>query len=167
MDTFLDESSDVELSSMYFTSNIEFSSAASIDVVPDSEVSVDFEGDHDSWSVTSSSSWDLEFEESFCSDDFVATVQPQSESNTPPSEPSQPGSCLSALESAVLLLLFVIRHSLTGKAFSELINLLRLHLPRPDTCLLRSVHSLKKFFLQMFSETKAVVHAYCSKCSGL
>ena len=126
MGTFLDELSDVELSSMYFTRNFEFLSAASINLVPDSEVFVDFEDDHGSWSVTSSSSWDLEFEESFCSDDFVATMQPQSESNTLPSEPSQPGSCLSALKSVVLILLFVImRLSLMAKAFSELINLQR------------------------------------------
>ena len=72
-----------------------------------------------------------------------------------------PGADLSTLQSYLLLFQFAIRHSLTSKAFTELLQLLIVHLPR-GACIPRSVHSFKRFFVDSFPESRAIQHSYGS-----
>ena len=81
-------------------------------------------------------------------------------------EPLYEGADVSIFDSHLLLFEFAIRHSLTKKAFSELIDLVATHLPRvakPPA----SVYKLKQFFLHIFPDTASVTHKYCSKCHHL
>ena len=78
-------------------------------------------------------------------------------------EPLYEGADVSIFDSHLLLFEFAIRHSLTKKAFSELIDLVATHLPRvakPPA----SVYKLKQLFLHIFPDTASVTHKYCSKC---
>lgn len=55
------------------------------------------------------------------------------------------------------------RHSLTTKAFTELLQLLSVHVPQ-GASVPKSVHRLKTLFLEAFPEAKANQHFYCSCC---
>ena len=71
------------------------------------------------------------------------------------------GSPISTLQSYLLIFQYAVRHSLTAKAFTELLQLLSVHLPR-GARLPKTVHSLKRFFVDAFPEAQAVQHFYCS-----
>lgn len=77
--------------------------------------------------------------------------------------PLYPDSQLSSFQSLLLVFQYAIRHSLTKKAFTELLQLLSVHLP-PGA---KSVHSLKQVFVEAFPEAKAEQHLYCSCCQRL
>ena len=77
-----------------------------------------------------------------------------------------PTLTLQALTSYLLILQFALRHSLSAKAFSELLQLIAVHLP-DGANLPRSVHNLKKFFSKLFPDLQATVHGYCSVCHKL
>ena len=74
-----------------------------------------------------------------------------------------PGSDLSTYQSNLVLFQFAIRHSLTTKAFTELLQLLCVYLPR-GAAIPRSVHSLKRYFIDSFPESQARKYYYCSCC---
>ena len=80
--------------------------------------------------------------------------------------PLYPGSQLSTFQSHLLVFQYAIRHSLTKKAFTELLQLLSVHLP-PGAGIPKSVHSLKQVFVEAFPEAKAEQHLYCSCCQRL
>jgi len=81
-------------------------------------------------------------------------------------EPLYEGATISIFDSYLFQLQFALRHSLTQKAFKELLELVSLHLPRPNKAPL-SVYQLKKFFLNIFSCAKFTPHRYCSSCQHL
>lgn len=73
------------------------------------------------------------------------------------------GSPISTLQSHLLIFQYAIRHGLTTKSFTELLQLLSVHLPQKAS-IPKSVHSLKRFFVDAFPEAQAVQHFYCSCC---
>ena len=58
---------------------------------------------------------------------------------------------------------YAIRHSLTTKAFTELLQLIAVHLPK-EAAIPRSVHNLKRFFVESYPELQPIQHYYCSCC---
>ena len=81
-------------------------------------------------------------------------------------EPLYPGADLSIFESYLLLLQFSLRHSLTKKAFEELLCLIGSHLP-PNAKAATSLHKLKKLFLEIFPEVHTETHYFCANCHQL
>lgn len=73
------------------------------------------------------------------------------------------GADLSVLDSYILLLQYSLRHSLTKKAFSELIDLVTVHLP-PTSKSADSLHNLVGVFTKLFEDVQPVPCWYCSKC---
>ena len=74
-----------------------------------------------------------------------------------------PQAELSIFQSNLLVFQFAIRHSLTGKAFTELLQLLSVHLPK-GAAVPKSVHTFKRFFVDAFPQSQAIQHVYCSCC---
>ena len=64
-------------------------------------------------------------------------------------QPLFEGSEVSVLESYLMLLQYSLRHSLTKKAFSELLDLVIAHLPNTAKCA-TSIYKLKQFLLKCF-----------------
>ena len=77
--------------------------------------------------------------------------------------PLYPGAQLSTFQSHLLVFQYAIRHSMTTRAFTELLQLLSVHLPR-GAAVQKSVHSLKRFFVECFPEAQALEHYYCNCC---
>ena len=73
--------------------------------------------------------------------------------------PSEEMACL-------LLFQYSVRHSLTGKAFQELIQLITVFLPA-DALLPKSIRHLKQHFLKNSSEQCPVMQYYCDNCHRL
>ena len=122
--------------------------------------------DEDETETTSSEDSDLqELYESFEFEDGTSRVEGCS--STPERAVAgallYPGADLSSLQSNLLLFQFAVRHSLTAKALTELLQLLAVHLPR-GAVIPKSVHSLKQFFVDSFPESQAIQHSYCSCC---
>ena len=61
---------------------------------------------------------------------------------------------------------YVIRRSLTAKAFTELLQLLSIHIP-PKAKVASSVYMVKKLFLKLFPCAQGNQHRYCSHCHQL
>ena len=80
--------------------------------------------------------------------------------------PLYSGAQLTALQSHLLIFQFALHHSLTKRAFTELLQLLLVHLP-PGSKMPKSVHNLKQVFVDAFPESKAKEHIYCSFCQRL
>ena len=84
------------------------------------------------------------------------------------SEPLYTGAKLTVLDSYLLLYQFFLRHSLSKKAFSELITLISVHLPETTSQnAARSLYQLRQFFVTQFSDLIASPERYCSKCHFL
>ena len=81
-------------------------------------------------------------------------------------EPLYSGSEMTIFMSYFLLFQYAVRHSLSNKAFGELIKLVSAFLPR-EAKLPSSVHKLKLFFTDIFPDVQAVKHIYCSSCHQL
>ena len=73
------------------------------------------------------------------------------------------GAGLTVFQSYLLVFQYAVRHSLTTKAFTELLMLLSVHAPQ-GAHVPKSVHKLKSFFVQAFPEAKCIPHPYCSYC---
>ena len=84
----------------------------------------------------------------------------------PFSNPLYDGADISIFESYILGFEFAIRHTLTAKAFSELLQLIAVHVPS-SAKMPRSVYCLKKFFLNLFPHAKSRIHSYCSSCHAV
>ncbi len=74
-----------------------------------------------------------------------------------------PDSALTVFQSYLLVFQYTVRHSLTSKAFAELLQFLAVHTP-PGARIPKSVHMLKRFFLEAFPQAKSNTHLYCSVC---
>ena len=72
-------------------------------------------------------------------------------------------SQITALQSYLLIFQFAIRHSMTTKSFTELLQLLSVHLPVTAT-IPKSVHKLKRVFMECFPDSHAISHFYCDCC---
>lgn len=121
-------------------------------------------------SVTPSSSingWDDLSTSSLCSELDVGGLSDNSadfEDTTDPfSSVLYEGADITIFESYFLLFQFAVRHSLTGKAFSELLQLIGVHIPRSSKAA-KSVYNLKKYFIKMFPHARSTAHHYCSVC---
>ena len=67
------------------------------------------------------------------------------------------------LQSNLLIFQYAIRHGLTTRAFTELLQLLSVHLPQ-NASIPKSVYSLMRLFVEAFPKAQAVKHFYCSFC---
>lgn len=76
------------------------------------------------------------------------------------------GADLTVIDSYILLFQYSLRHSLTKKAFSELIQLVSVHLPHSAKSA-ESLYKVKGLFLKMFDDIKQEVYKFCSKCHRL
>ena len=70
-------------------------------------------------------------------------------------------------QSRLLVFQYSLQHSLTKKAFTELLQLLPVHLPT-KAAIPSSVYGLKQEFIEAFPEAVAEQHHYCSSqnCQG-
>ena len=73
---------------------------------------------------------------------------------------------LTALQSQLLIFQYAVRHSLTKKALTELLQLLSVHLPSKAS-IPTSVHMLKNHIIEAFPEATAEEHYYCNVCQRL
>ena len=132
---------------------------------------LNLKSDSDIWSYCSES----DYSDDTCSSDSEmqdnSTSTPTKSPNFPglPSEflhPLYDGADLNVIDSYLLLLQYSLRHSLTKKAFSELIQLVSVHLPSASKSA-ESLHKLKGIFIKLFDDIKSVSCKYCSKCHRL
>ena len=79
------------------------------------------------------------------------------------SAPIYPGAVLTVIQSYLLIFQYIVRHSLTTKAFTELLQLLSVHVPLAAS-IPKSVYSLKRFFVHAYPECNSIQHWYCSCC---
>ena len=77
-----------------------------------------------------------------------------------------PDSSLTVFESHVLLFHYYTKHQLSSKALDDLIQLLKLHMPK-EANIPSSSYTLKKFFKDLFPDLASSVHFYCSNCHQL
>lgn len=74
------------------------------------------------------------------------------------------GAPLSLGESILAILVFALRHKISGVCLADLLKLLSIHLPRPNH-FLKTLYRFKKFFKNV--GTPLVRHFYCSTCMGI
>ena len=110
---------------------------------------------------------DSDLQELYESFDFQDDNAPAPESGSVVSRPFQfkgiplyPEARLTSLQSSLFVFQYAIRHSLTTKAFTELVSV---HIP-PGAAVPKSVYQLKQSFLQAFPDIEAVRHHYCASC---
>lgn len=129
--------------------------------------SMESDDETNSESASSTSSEDSDLRELYESFEYeeggVPTLSRAVDTLVLPSAPLYPGADLSTFQSHLLVFQFAIRHSLTGKSLTELLQLLTVHLPQ-GAAIPKSVHQLKRFFVDNFPEAQAVQHVYCSCC---
>ena len=77
--------------------------------------------------------------------------------------PLYPGSEVTILDSYILLYEYALRHKLTKEAFSELLQLVSVHLPSSANSA-KSVYLLQKYFEKHFNDTTGECYYYCIKC---
>ena len=122
-------------------------------------------------SATSSTSADSDIEELYESFDFeddashahAGADEPVHSSADFRAPPLYSGALVTAAQSNLLLFQYTLRHSLTMKAVTELLQLLSVHLPR-EARIPKSVHTLKRFILESFRDAVAERHFYCGCC---
>ena len=73
---------------------------------------------------------------------------------------------ISVFESHLLCFQFVSKHRLTTKAFSELLQLLTVHLPSSSMAP-KSIYRLKSFFVDLFPHSSPTVYSYCAVCLSI
>lgn len=70
---------------------------------------------------------------------------------------------LTLYDSYLFAFQFSLKHSLTKVAFTELLQLISVHLPKTASYP-ASIHSIKRFFLECFPHANPEVHHYCTYC---
>ena len=128
----------------------------------------DFEIFSDDESTTEQNSLQ-DLSESFCSFDESVDLDiehPELEIvGGPFSTPLYEGADITVFESYLLAFQYATRHSLTKKAFEELLQLISIHIP-PSAQAPRSVYQLKRFFCGMFPSASPTIHYYCTFCQS-
>lgn len=84
-------------------------------------------------------------------------------SSIPNNVPLYEGSSLTIPSSSTLLMKYKMRHNLTKEALSDLLQLIRLHLPSPNQYP-SSLYIFQKQFLDL--PYPFVFHSFCAKCLG-
>ena len=79
--------------------------------------------------------------------------------------PLYKGAKVSRLGALVLVMLFSLRHQLSGQAFIDLIKVLHALLPDGHR-FVASAFLLKKYFADLFGEPPPKKHSYCGNCLG-
>lgn len=75
------------------------------------------------------------------------------------------GSDITLEDSYAAISVYSLRHGLTKKATSDLIELISLHLPHGAHGI-RSLYYLKKRFREAFKDLEVTKHYYCKGCLG-
>ena len=130
-----------------------------------SSTSNDIEGDNSRSSMNDSDINDILTDEDYQDDEDLADG-PGIRSINPVSSPLYDDAEISVLESHLFCFQFSIRHSLTAKAFSELLQLLSVHLPSSSLAP-KSIYRLKSFFIDLFPHASPTVYPYCVTCLSL
>ena len=122
-------------------------------------------GEEDDLSYQSASDVDLEelYESFDYDDDIQGTLSDHVPKRSINVAPLYQGSQLTVFQSHLLTFQYALRHSLSAKAFTELLKLLSVHAPK-GAFIPTSIHNMKHCFLEAFSNTSPVHHAYCSFC---
>ena len=79
--------------------------------------------------------------------------------------PLYKGAKVSRLGAFVLVMLFTLRHQLSGRALIDLLKVLQALLPDGHR-LVASAFLLKKYFADLFGEPSPKKHSYCGNCLG-
>ena len=157
---------ELELESLEFSSFDSWSSDSETDV---ESLDVSFDNEDDSRTTNSESDDEWELYESFSRsldeslDDYVAPSRSKREAND---TPFYSGSSISSFQAMILIFQFVLKHSLSNRVFTELLQLLLTLLPT-TTKLLKTVYLFKKFFADLYPETTTLIHYYCSTCQKI
>ena len=70
---------------------------------------------------------------------------------------------VTVFQSYILAFQYSMKHSPTQSALSDLLDLIKVHLPQ-DTSYLKSVYEMKGFFMNLFPHAAPMIHEYCSYC---
>ena len=141
------------------------SSDAELEIETDSDVDGDLEDLYTSF----------DFEDDVGSQPGSSQTQPETVENPTAhafpalgvsNSPLYPSAQLMTFQSHLLVFQYALCHSLTKRAFTELLQLLSVHLP-PGARVPKSVHYLKQVLVEAFPEARAEQHAYCSCCQRL
>lgn len=116
-----------------------------------------------------SSNLECDFSRDACCQDQADLQEPQA-STCPIVPPTLfDGSTLSTSTSHLLISSYINRHHLTGQAQTDLLQLLRLHLPQENT-LASSLYTFRKQSVSSISDAddlKPTYHFYCARCCML
>lgn len=142
--------------------------AASVDPISmDEEVALDEDMIYDTdlpedFSILCESTAELEMEESAGLEDELADMV--SESEAVADQPLYEGSVLSQAASNILIMQYKMKHNITLAALSDLLKLIKLHCPSPNSCV-----DSTYLFRKIFSDLKyPIVHQhFCSRCCAV
>ena len=129
----------------------------SSDLVDDSDTSEEFESDIE-LSTSLSSDSEQEVEES---DDLENDDNETSDDDVPLYESAK----VSKLGAMIVVMLFALRHKLSGQALIDLVKVLCALLPDSHK-FVTSAYLLKKYFADLFGEPAPKKHSYCGNCLG-
>ena len=79
--------------------------------------------------------------------------------------PLYKGANVSKLGAPILVMLFSLRHQLSGEALIDLVKVLCALLPNGHK-FVSSTYLLKKYFADLFGEPAPKKHSYCGNCLG-
>jgi len=141
-----------------------------IDKESNSEVSDtdDSDGVQDLWETDSSFSSDHErdnHDEASSSDGITDTECSGKQTNNDDNVPLYEGAKVSRLGALIVVMLFSLRHQLSGRALTDLVKVICSLLPDGHT-FVASAYLLKKYFADFFGEPAPKKHFYCGNCLG-
>lgn len=128
------------------------------DPVDDSDTSEESESDIE---VSTSSDSEHEHEESDIVDDFEENDNEPSDDDVPLYE----GAKVSKIGAMIVVMLFALRHKLSGQALIDLVKVLCALFPDGHK-FVTSAYLLKKYFADLFGEPAPKKHSYCGNCLG-
>lgn len=94
-------------------------------------------------------------------DDFMKNDDEKNDDDVPLYE----GANVSKLGALIVIMLFSLRHKLSGQALIDLVKVLRALLPDGHK-FVTSAYLLKKYFADLFGEPAPKKHSYCGNCLG-
>ena len=130
----------------------------SSDLGGDSDTSEESESDTE---LSTSSDNEHEDEESDIVDDFENDDSKTSDDDVLLYE----GAKVSKLGAMIVVMLFALRHKLSGQALIDLVKILYALLPDSHK-FVTSAYLLKKYFADLFGEPAPKKHSYCGNCLG-
>lgn len=130
----------------------------SSDLVGDSDTSEESESDIELSTISDS---EHEDQESDIVDDFENDDSETSDDDVPLYE----GAKVSKLGAMIVVMLFALRHKLSGQALIDLVKVLCALLPDSHK-FVTSAYLLKKYFADLFGEPAPKKHSYCGNCLG-